>query len=59
MSKDNIPPEEDRHQLFDEIHGGMFGGHMREAKIFGELAKRYWWPHMRRGVRWLDGVRPV
>ena len=57
MSKDKtlrlIPPEEDRHQLFDEVHGGMFGGHLREAKIFGELAKRYWWPHMRSQVaRW-------
>ena len=51
MSKDKtlrlIPPEE---QLFDEVHGGMFGGHLREAKIFGELAKRYWWQHMRSQV---------
>ena len=57
MSKDKtlilIPPEEDRHQLFDEVHNGMFGGHLREAKIFGELVKRYWWPHMRSQVaRW-------
>ena len=46
MSKDKtlrlIPPEEDRHQLFDEVHGGMFCGHLRKAKIFEELAKRYW-----------------
>ena len=31
VSKDKtlrlIPTEEDRHQLFDEVHGGMFGGH--------------------------------
>ena len=42
-----------RKQLFDKVHGGMFGSHLREAKIFGELAKRYWWPHMRsQVVRW-------
>ena len=56
VSKDKtlrlIPPEEDRHQLFDEVHGGMFGGHLREAKIFGELAKRYWWPHVSQVSRW-------
>ena len=46
MSKDKtlrlIPTEEDRHQLFDELHVGMFGGHLRKATIFGELAKSYW-----------------
>ena len=42
-----IPPEGDRQKLFDEVHGGQFGGHLRDAKIFGELARRYWWSGMR------------
>ena len=42
-----IPPECDRRRLFDEVHGGAFGGHLRDAKIHGELSKRYWWPKMR------------
>ena len=28
-----VPPECDRKQLFDEVHGGVFGGHFRGAKI--------------------------
>ena len=32
-----IPPECDRRPLFDEVHGGAFSGHLRDAKIHGEL----------------------
>ena len=28
-----IPPTEDRHKLFLEVHEGPFSGHLREAKI--------------------------
>ena len=28
-----VPPECDRKQLFEEAHGGVFGGHLRGAKI--------------------------
>ena len=33
-----IPPLDDRKQLFEEVHGGVFDG---------ELSKWYWWPGMR------------
>ena len=48
-----IPPESDRRSMFEEVHGGPFGGHLRDAKIHGELSRRYWWPGMRRDIiRW-------
>ena len=48
-----IPPEQEREKLFDEVHGGAFGGHLRDAKIHGELSKKYWWPGMRGDIiRW-------
>ena len=28
-----VPAEGQRRELFDEIHGGKFGGHLRDAKI--------------------------
>ena len=42
-----IPPTGDRKQIFEEAHAGTFGGHLREAKIHGQLSKHYWWPRMR------------
>ena len=36
-----VPPQWDRKQLFDEVHAGVWGGHLKDAKIHGELAKRY------------------
>ena len=45
-----IPPECDRRPLFDEVHGGAFSGHLRDAKIHGELSKRYWWLKMRSDI---------
>ena len=45
-----VPPECDWRQLFDEVHGGAFSGHLRDAKIHGELSRRYWWPKMRSDI---------
>ena len=45
-----VPPTGDRRKIFDEAHGGVFGGHLREAKIHRQLAKHYWWPRMRSDV---------
>ena len=42
-----IPPTEEREKLFNSLHSGKFGGHLREAKLFKTLAKHYWWPRMR------------
>ena len=43
-------PNSDRRQLFEEAHSGPFGGHLREAKVHHKLARRYWWPKMRRNI---------
>ena len=40
-----IPPVCDR-----EVHGGIFGAHLKDAKIHGELSKHYWWPKMRADI---------
>ena len=45
-----IPPAVSRHPLFLEAHQGAFSGHLREAKIHGQLSKHYWWPRMRRDI---------
>ena len=45
-----ILPREDRKKVFDEAHAGPFGGHLRDAKMYGQLAKHYWWPKMRADV---------
>ena len=51
-----IPPSEDRRKIFDEVHSGKFGGHLRDAKTHGQLAKRYWWPGMRGDIiKWCRG----
>lgn len=48
-----VPPEINRKKLFYDVHDGVYGGHLRDAKIHGELAKHYWWPSMRSDiVRW-------
>ena len=45
-----IPPESDRRRLFEEVHSGTFGAHLRDAKVHGELSKHYWWPKMRSDI---------
>ena len=42
-----VVPETERKVLFDEAHTGMFGGHLRGAKIHSQLSRHYWWPKMR------------
>ena len=51
-----IPPEERREELLRTAHGGVFGAHLRDAKVFSELRRHYWWPGMRSDVtRWSRG----
>ena len=45
-----VPPVGDREGLIQEAHGGKLAGHLRDAKIFGQLSKSYWWPGMRKEV---------
>ena len=37
-----IPPTASRQKLLEQAHGGIFGGHLRDAKVFSELRKHYW-----------------
>ena len=45
-----ISPESDRESLFHEVHSGIFGAHLKDAKVHGELSKHYWWPKMRADI---------
>ena len=45
-----VAPASCRQKLFDEAHSGVFGGHLREAKIHSELSRHYWWPGMRKDI---------
>ena len=40
-------PEHFRRKLFDERHSGLFAAHACDAKIFGMLKEKFWWPGMR------------
>ena len=37
-----FPPSNSRKELFDDVHKGVFGAHLRSAKIHSQLAKHYW-----------------
>jgi hypothetical protein len=39
-----------RERLIGEVHGGRFGAHLSDVKVYGELRKHYWWPGMREYV---------
>ena len=45
-----VPPVAERRELFEEVHSGQFGGHLRDAKIHSTLSKHYWWPGMRKDI---------
>ena len=51
-----VPPCSDRRSLFDQAHSGVFGAHLKDAKIHSALSRHYWWPGMRADiVRWCKG----
>ena len=42
-----------RIKLFQEVHGGLFAGHLRAVKTHSTLSRHYWWPGIRADVtRW-------
>ena len=45
-----VLPTVDQKVVFDEVHSGILGAHLREAKIHGQLSKHYWWPRMRADI---------
>ena len=53
-----IPTKSDRKlkKLWEELHSGCCGGHLKCAKRHGQLSKHYWWPGMRTDiVSWCRG----
>lgn len=36
-----VPPQGDREDLFKAVHSGTFGGHLRDAKVHGQLGRHY------------------
>ena len=52
-----IPPACSRQQLLEEVHGGTFGGHLREAKVHSQLSRHFWQPTTRKDIT--NGSGPV
>jgi len=51
-----VPPVTHREKLFQQAHGGPFGGHLSDVKVHSELRRHYWWPSMRSDIsRWTRG----
>ena len=51
-----IPPTDWRERLFMEAHGGKFGAHLSDAKVFSQLRRHYWWGRMRQDItQWTRG----
>ena len=46
-----VPPVKDHRKLFMEAYEGVFGAHLREAKICHQIQKHYWWPGMTVDIR--------
>ena len=45
-----IPPASKREELFRQAHGGIYGGHLGDAKVYSELLRHYWWPKMQSDI---------
>ena len=51
-----VPPLKSREELFKQMHGGVFGGHLRDGKVFSELQRHYWCRGMRADItKWSHG----
>jgi hypothetical protein len=52
-----VVPEECRHDLIEEVHGSIWGGHRGTAKVYWEFKKwGLFWPGMRKDIsNWIKG----
>ena len=51
-----VPPTAERKSLWEQLHAGCYGGHLKSAKAHGQLARQYWWPGMRTDIaHWCRG----
>ena len=49
-----------RKSLFLEAHGGRFGAHLSDVKVYSELRRHYWWVGMWRDItQWTRGWHGV
>lgn len=39
-----IPPVKDRSGIIRETHNDRLAGHLRDAKVHGQIGRTYWWP---------------
>ena len=54
-----VVPDSDRMKLVQQSHGGSFGGHLGDAKVYGMLSRHYWWPRMRKDIaQWCKSCLP-
>ena len=44
-----MPPKDLRESMF-KAHGGIFGPHLSDRKVYSKLSRHYWWPKMRSDV---------
>ena len=42
-----IPPMPLGSRIFQEAHGGRFGAHLSDVKVYSELRRHFWWNSMR------------
>ena len=48
-----IPPTPLRSKIFQDAHGGRFGAHLSDVKVYSELRRHFWWNGMRTDItRW-------
>ena len=45
-----IVPDSIRMKLVQQSHGGNFGGHLGDAKVYVMLSRHFWWSRMRKDV---------
>ena len=51
-----FPPVCSRQQPV-ELHGGTFGGHLREVKVLSQPSRHFWWPTIRKDI--INRSRPA
>ena len=45
-----VLPSSLQEPLFNSLHSGKFGGHLRESKMHSEISRQYLWPKMRTDI---------
>ena len=52
-----MPPANTHQELFHQAHGGIYGSHLGDSKLYSELLCHYWWPKMQSDItHWVRAV---